>query len=384
MRRLFISNLLLLGVSCATLPGCTTSEIVNIATSRNPESFVRNRVQGYKSNPLALASDLRRLTRLLSGEVQREWGKQEVILPGRHQYVKYTQNYRSRAIINFDSGEVRIETVDSESPRDSLHSAIVTTLLTPADPRAVDLYSASTIRLSGTPYLHGLLRDQHGNNIDTPAQAEAYADFLLASRLQVRRIQHNGNERLAHSVRLQMVNDHENLRAQRYAHLVEYYATRFDVSRSLVYAVIKTESNFNPFAVSSAPAYGLMQLVPGSGGRDAYRHIKGEDRVPGRDYLFDATNNIELGTGYISVINRQYLAAIHDPVAREYCTIAAYNTGAGNVLRAFSADREQAARLINGMSAAGVYNHLRQHLQQAEARRYLYKVVTARRQFVNL
>lgn len=382
MRRIFTTLCLILGSTA--LSGCSTGDIINIATSRSPEGFVRNKVQGYKSNPLALASDLRRLTRLLSGEVQREWGKDEVVLPGKHQYVKYTQNYLSRAIINFDSGEIRIETVDTAAPRNSLHSAIVTTLLTPSDPRAVDLYSASTVTLSGTPYLYGLVRDQRGASIDGPPQAEAYANYLLDNQVQVRTLQHNSDSRVAHSVTLQMVNDHENLRARRYAHLVEYYASRFDVSRSLVYAVIKTESNFNPFAVSVAPAYGLMQLVPASGGRDAYRRIKGEDRVPGRDYLFDATNNIELGTGYISVISREYLAAIRDPVAREYCTIAAYNTGAGNVLRAFSSDRDQAARIINTMSAGDVYKHLRQHLQQDEARRYLYKVVSARRQFVNL
>ncbi|MGD8741982.1 MAG: murein transglycosylase domain-containing protein [Granulosicoccaceae bacterium] len=384
MLRTDITKILLLGTACTTLLACSTGEIVNVALSKDPEQFVRNRVQGYKSNPLALARDLKRLTRLLRGEVQREWGEDEVVLPGRHRYVKYTQNYRSRAIINFDSGDIRVETVDTEQPRSSLRNAIITTLLTPGDPRAVDLYSANTVILSGTPYLYGLVRNQHGQSIDSPQRAERYADYLLANRLQVRSIKLNGERKTARSVRLRMVNNHENLRAQRYAHLVEHYAARFGVSRSLVYAVIKTESNFNPFAVSSAPAYGLMQLVPGSGGRDAYRHIKGRDRVPGRDYLFNATNNIELGTGYISVISNKYLKAIHDPVSREYCTIAAYNTGAGNVLRAFSSNREQAARIINRMSPADVYTYLRQKLHYAEARRYLYKVVSARKQFVNL
>jgi membrane-bound lytic murein transglycosylase C len=60
----------------------------------------------------------------------------------------------------------------------------------------------------------------------------------------------------------------------------------------LIYAIIKIESSFNPYAVSSAPAYGMMQLVPSSGGREAYRKAKGEDKMPDKEYLFNADNNI--------------------------------------------------------------------------------------------
>lgn len=367
----------------ASLSACSTGELVNVALSKNPEAYVKNRVSSYKTNPVRFISDFKRLRRLLRGEVSKEWGNNNVVLPGKHQYVKYTQNYKSRAIINFDTGRITVETVDTGQPQRSLRNAIITTLLTPADPRAVDLYSAKTVKLSGTPYLYGLVRDHKGRFIDKPARAEHFADILL-TRKTVHDMKIPGGTRKAHRVRINMVNDHLDQRARRYAHLVEHYSSRFGVSRSLVYAIIKTESNFNPFAVSSAPAYGLMQLVPTSGGRDAYRHIKGKDHIPGRHYLFDATNNIELGTGYLDVISRKYLGAIHNPVSREYCTIAAYNTGAGNVLRAFSPNRDQAVNIINSLSPADVYKRLRKDLRYAEARRYLWKVVDARKHFATL
>ena len=47
------------------------------------------------------------------------------------------------------------------------------------------------------------------------------------------------------------------------------YADKAEISGALVYAVIETESAFDPLATSHIPAYGLMQIVPRSAGLDA-------------------------------------------------------------------------------------------------------------------
>ncbi len=51
--------------------------------------------------------------------------------------VKYTQNYMSRTIVDFDSGSIMVETLDDKAPKESLKNAIVTTLLTPGCGSAV-------------------------------------------------------------------------------------------------------------------------------------------------------------------------------------------------------------------------------------------------------
>jgi membrane-bound lytic murein transglycosylase C len=165
--------------------------------------------------------------------------------------------------------------------------------------------------------------------------------------------------------------------------VVTRVAQQYQVSPSLVYAVIKVESNFNPFAVSSAPAYGMMQLVPTSGGREAYRRARGIDEPPSRDFLFDAENNIELGTAYLSVLSVSQLDKVTSPVSREYCVIAAYNTGPGNVTKAFAKDRTAAWNAINGMQPPEVYERLRTKLPYEETRQYVVKVVQSRKQFVS-
>jgi membrane-bound lytic murein transglycosylase C len=89
------------------------------------------------------------LMEALTGEVSKRWGTKEVKLPEQKTYVKYTQNYRSRAIVDFDAGNILTETLDDNNPQASLKQAVVTTLLTPNDPRSVDLFTDKEISLTG-------------------------------------------------------------------------------------------------------------------------------------------------------------------------------------------------------------------------------------------
>jgi membrane-bound lytic murein transglycosylase C len=379
----------------ATVSACSAEQALRIAASGDPRATVelmaRSRARSYAVRPTQLAADIRRarqqfetLVSVLRGNVTPHWGEDEAITPANRRYVKYTQNYESRAIVHFDTGDIRIETLDTRAPQTSLRNAIITTLLTPDDPRAVDLYSDKPVRLSGRPYLYDLVTDARGRPVASPAAAEHFADYLLAHAQKTRAIRVNGKKRVVHSVHLAMVQDFRNVEAQRYAPLVDRYAQKFDVSKGLVFAIMKTESDFNPFAVSSVPAYGLMQLVPATAGQDAYAAVHGSQQIPSRDYLFDPAHNIELGTAYLNLISDKYLAGIQDPVSREYCTIAAYNGGAGGVLRLFSPSRRKAVDVINRLGPAAVYRRLRDHFPNAETRRYLVKVLDARRDFVNM
>lgn len=370
----------------------TGKTVIDIVESKDPAQVARKRLEEYSKDPGTLLKDLRAAQRdfealmaALTGKVSQTWGKKEVKLPERKRYVKYTQNYRSRAIVDFDEGEILVETLDDKEPHGSLKNAIVTTLLTPNDPRAVDLFSDKAITLSSDkePYLLGLVVDQTGKPIRTPAEAEQFATYLIEKRSGTRVVEQEGTKKTALSVTMAMVANLSHKQAEKYRSIVARFAEQYQMSPSLVFAVIRTESNFNPFAVSSAPAYGLMQLVPTSGGREAYRRAKGKDVTPSRDYLFDPQNNIELGTAYLNVLNYSQLDEVTNTVSREYCVISAYNTGPRNVFRTFSSDPVSAVNQINSLPPAAVYEKLRQHLPYQETRQYLEKVTTFRKTFVN-
>ncbi|HEU0234201.1 MAG TPA: murein transglycosylase domain-containing protein [Gallionella sp.] len=397
-----IRNFILALISLLLLASCSsvsTRNVITVATSGSPEAAARALLKrkqlAYMRNPVQLANDLKgvqrdfeRLMDILRGNAGRKWGKKEARLPDRTHYVKYTQGYLSRAIVDFDRGEITVETLDEKNPDGSLKDAIVTTLLTPDDPRAVDLFSDSSIKLTGErdPYLLGLVLDDKGRVIATPPQAERFADSLV-NLAQTRSVSTDAGNKQARLVKFAMVSNFSNKQAEKYRPLVEKYAKTYDISPSLIFAIMRTESNFNPFAVSSAPAYGLMQLVPSSGGRDAYKRAKGSNEMPSKQYLFNAENNIELGVAYLNVLAFDELDEVTDPVSREYCVISAYNTGPSNVLRTFSGSskqRDTAIAAINRMAAPAVYDKLRSQLPYAETRQYLQKVVGVRKQFVSV
>ncbi|NCN88635.1 MAG: DUF3393 domain-containing protein [Gallionella sp.] len=384
------------------LPACSTQQLMQVATSGDPKLALKNmaerRVTSYKYNPKIILSDLRRVRteyNRLMGNVQKEsgakWGSKEArTLPGRTRYVKYTENYKNRVVVDYDAGTILIEHLEEDKVADKLRNAAVVALLTPDDPGAVDLFSDKEIILTGQPYLQELVVDQNNAVLKSRADVERYADYLVANQLQHRSIDADGVSKNVLYVQMRMVNAHLDKRAVQYAATVRAHSENTKVSRSLIYAVIKTESSFNPYAVSGAPAYGMMQLVPSSGGREAYRKAKGEDVMPSKEYLFDAGNNIELGATYLGVLlNDSPLRAIRNPVSREYCAIAAYNTGPSNVFRAFSkltgrARQDDALDKINSMRPDQVFDALRRNLPYEETRSYVVKVTEAKKRYATM
>lgn len=177
--------------------------------------------------------------------------------------------------------------------------------------------------------------------------------------------------------------DYLTERARQYAPSVAEEADRRQLPVSLIYAIMETESHFNPRARSHIPAFGLMQLVPKSGGLDAYHYVYGEKKVLGPEYFFQPNQNVELGTAYLDLLDKRYLKDIVNPESRLFCTIAAYNTGAGNVAKAFTGGTNirTAAAAINALSPEAVFEHLVVNLPYAETRNYLKKVRKAQEKY---
>lgn len=170
-------------------------------------------------------------------------------------------------------------------------------------------------------------------------------------------------------------------RAKNYTSFAEAESQRFDIPVALIMAIMHSESAFDPHAKSAIPAYGLMQIVPRTAGHDVNKLVRHIDKPMHEKELYIPNINVETGSAYLSILDKRYLKSIKDPLSRLYCTIAAYNTGAGNVAKVFNKkghgntrNINKAAKVINTLSAQQVYDALMKKLPYDETKHYLQRV----------
>ena len=109
-----------------------------------------------------------------------------------------------------------------------------------------------------------------------------------------------------------------------YAAFIEASSKKRSLDRDLVRGLIKQESSYNPKAISSSNAYGLMQMIPPTAREIAQDLHLGTLKLP--DDMFVPKRNIEMGTYYLSRQVSHYSGYV--PLA-----LASYNAGPGRIDR---------------------------------------------------
>jgi len=342
-------------------------------------------------------------------------------------YVTYSKDLSSRTIVDFEKGEVTIEViVDEEDPKyDSYESkydldidkqfankyktnkktlSIRTRLLniitmfvlqddedTNSDGSSNSSFVKQLSKLlkekgdDGQPILKDQLVDAGGKAVEGVGNTLSAAKDLISDKTKKVRMHFakDGKKRTIISIKIPLSDDHMEKRRERYKELIEIEARRFNIPTEIALAIAETESAFNPKAKSHVPAYGLMQLVPKTGARDAYQWIYKKDKFISGRYLYKPRNNVELGCAYLSMIRHHYFSDIRDDERAYICAIPAYNTGVGNVSKALINKKniKEASKKANKMNREELYDKLYSDLSSKEAKNYLKQVWTRKENY---
>ena len=128
------------------------------------------------------------------------------------------------------------------------------------------------------------------------------------------------------------------------------HAAAFDVEPTLVWAVMRQESAFSPWAVSTSNAQGLMQVIPSTWSwiAELQRETPGDP--------FDPDTNVRYGTYYLRWLLNYFDGDLE-------LAVASYNRGQGYIRRLFEGD-------LVGLAKDDLYRHI----DALETREYLQRV----------
>lgn len=297
-------------------------------------------------------------------EVSEKWA--DAKLPDTKQWVEYSQDKSRRTIVDYESNTITVEVLGDSNDNNVLNTAKAeinrlnetsAQEAAESDPILINAGMSVTRRVQKHPQKSSSLL---GKRVDT-------------KRLSQQEVRRSGQRA---TVTVKMSDAAVSDRVKKVLPAAETYARQWGLPTELVIAVIHTESSFNPLARSHIPAFGLMQIVPTSAGKDITQFLHGQQRLLTPDYLFDPNRNIQAGSVYFHLLLNRYFKDVRNSRSRFYMAIAAYNTGPGNVARAMTntTSLTKASKAANKMSSKQVYNHLMTYLPASETKNYLTKV----------
>ena len=302
-------------------------------------------------------------------------------------WVEYLNDYRIRKVVDYDKQEIRIDVIGGSGAD---LKPVLKDLLTEDN---ADAFRRDPVAFNTEKQLKIFTNDVLSDKVDDEQVlagifskdklTDREADKLAGELLKGVKVNSNFSDKAGKpvaSATIKLPKDTYISKAKKITPFVKSYSERFKLDPAVVMSVIYNESRFNPLAKSYVPAYGLMQIVPKSAGVDAIQFLEGKKKILAPSYLYNSENNVKIGTAYFHILYYRYFKSIKNPKSRLYCSIAAYNTGAGNVAYAFNKNNggrysvSKAAPVINSMSPQRVYEYLKNNLRYAEARRYIVKV----------
>lgn len=314
-------------------------------------------------------------------EIREKWN--EFVSSTKKEWVDYSSDLNSKSYVNFEEGYIVVEAIaelddETEKSKEKAKKEAVKNLEKKIETMFTDENAADDNVLKDQVKIEETKKPVTKKNVKKFVEKEIKPKVKVEDPEMKSK---DGKKRVKVQVKIQMVPDHLKIRAEKYLGDVKKYAKRYDLEVPLVLAVIQTESYYNPLAKSHIPAYGLMQIVPTSAGRDTHKRLFGVDKVMKPSELYDPVNNIKHGTTYLDILYKFFRNRIQDPEKKEYAVICSYNGGMGTVNNIIK------KRDIEKMSDKEFYDFLKAELlaksrHYKETADYLDRVTTRKENYL--
>ena len=300
-------------------------------------------------------------------------------------WVEYTNNYKYKKVIDYKKKLMYVEVIINNEKEASMAIVILYENLYKYDTneafkndifrKKINKYldSAEDLPLQNVKLISDVLTKDEQDNIIKKVATQTYEKISYKNKT-------------IYKSQIELPSNFTIRKAKKYNTLAKEFSLKYNLPNNLILSIIHVESAFNPLAQSHIPAFGLMQIVPKTAGIDAYYKLYGKKKVLKSRYLFDAKNNIKIGSTYLSILFDNYLKNIKNDQSKLYCVIASYNTGITNLGRTFgkNTSRLDAISKINTMNSNMVYKKLLRKLPAKQTRLYLSKVVRTLKQYNKL
>jgi len=320
----------------------------------------------------------------LRQEIEDYWGANDFKLSNKKDWVEYSKDKKTRTDVDFENGSAKVEVLldpeeanDPDKVKEKLKTAIEGLIVSKGKTKDYETESEKPKELLEIPVLDGQLQTVNGDKVNDKNTGEYANEILTADNIKTEELKgSDGKTRIKVYVSLPLAPDHIKTRSTRFQDYINEYSNQFKLPPELIYAIIHTESYFNPKAKSHVPAFGLMQIVPKYAGRDAYQYLYDQDKMLSSNYLYKPNQNIELGAAYLRLLMSREFKKVKDEKCKILCCIAAYNTGAGNVSKAFTGNTNiyKAVKKINKLNYKQLFNILHKDLPYQETRDYIVRV----------
>ncbi|MEA2018231.1 MAG: murein transglycosylase domain-containing protein [Campylobacterota bacterium] len=356
MKNFIISLVILIAIFDSTLLAQDNDMLQDISNLRAKyQGIIDDNRKFYKNT-------IEENRKFYTGLISKQWGKNNVKFSDKKSFTQYSKDLKQRETIDYKKGRVTLEILSDKRPTlkefDKKYKKLSKQTIsqnTKNDP----LFKNSKIDKTNNQQLNKkIIKQKKFNNQDIKTK---YVD-----------------NKTIYYIDVPLVSGYIKKLANHYMKDIKYYSKLYDIKPSYILAIIQTESSFNPNAVSYVPAFGLMQIVPNTAGKDVNRYLTGKKSKPTQNYLENPSNNIKMGTTYIKIIQSRYLKGVKNKENLYLCTSTAYNAGIGNLYKSFTgskAKKTQTIRKINNSNADDIYNHLYNSTRLTdEANQYVRKV----------